>query len=118
MRKINEKAVIVLTATALSSVEPLDRGCAAEHTDSLLSVTWAVLLPGDQRAERRPERDVLLIHWLAQPETALMGAVISPRCPGWPWELKDLCGVQTHVISFVASAHSLHYVSCFVSENQ
>ena len=63
---------------ALYSFKPLDLGSASEHTDSLLSITWAVLLPGDQRAMLRLEWDVLLIQWLAQPETALMGAVISP----------------------------------------
>ncbi|GLD59766.1 inositol 1,4,5-trisphosphate receptor type 1-like isoform X1, partial [Lates japonicus] len=33
---------------------------------------------GDQRAKFCLEWDVLLIQWLAQPEMALMGAVISP----------------------------------------
>ncbi len=44
----------------------------------LLSILRAVLLPGDQRVKLRLEWDVLLIQWLAQPEMALMGAVISP----------------------------------------
>lgn len=47
----------------------------------LLSILWAVLLPGDQRVKLRLEWDVLLIQWLVQPEMALMGAVISPLLP-------------------------------------
>jgi len=79
----------------------LDLGSATEHTGSLLGVTRAVLLLGDRRAKRRLEWDVLLIQWLAPPEMALMGAVISPLLP-WlllagggsqqQWELKDLHG--------------------------
>lgn len=43
----------------------------------LPSILLAVLLPGNQRAKLRLEWDVLLIQWLARPEMALMGAVIS-----------------------------------------
>lgn len=66
---------------ALYSFKPLDLGSATEHAGSLLGITWAVLLPGDRGAKIRLEWDVLLIQWLALPEMALMGAVISPLLP-------------------------------------
>ena len=59
----------------------MDLGSATEHTGSLLSITQDVLLPSDQRAKLCLEWDVLLIHSVAQPEMALMGAVISPLIP-------------------------------------
>lgn len=72
---------ISFTAVALHSFKPLDLGSAIERTGSVFGITRAVLLPGDQRAKLHLEWDVLLIQWLTQPETALMGAVISPVLP-------------------------------------
>lgn len=74
-----KKKKILFTAVALHCFKPLDlRGSAIERTGSVSRITQVVLLPGDQRAKLHLEWDVLLIQWLAQPETALMGAVISP----------------------------------------
>lgn len=63
---------------ALYSFKAMDLSSATENTGSLLSITQDVLLPSNQRAKLCLEWDVLLIQLLAQPEMALMGAVISP----------------------------------------
>lgn len=87
----------------LYSFKPLDLGSATEHSG--LGITWAVLLPGDQRAKllsrmgcvvdsvARPARDgsdgccYLTTAFLA-------GCIVAVG-------VKDFHGLQTHLVLFV-----------------